>query len=101
LFEKRIINWDGRPNELNTREKNNIIVDTTARYRIVDPIVLRRTFIDMSEANDRVGRVIIGATNVVIADNDLVETVRNTNDIIERSKKAAREDEEDEGRNER
>jgi len=84
LFEKRIINWDGRPKEVTTKEKNNIIVDTTARFRIADPILLRRTFSDMDEVNGRLGKVIIGATNKVIAENDLVETVRNTNDIIER-----------------
>ncbi|MCI5065976.1 protease modulator HflC [bacterium] len=92
LFEKRIINWDGRPKEVTTKEKNNIIVDTTARFRISDPILLRRTFSDMSEVNGRLGKVIIGATNKVIAENDLVETVRNTNDIIERVKSASQQE---------
>ncbi len=87
LFEKRIINWDGSPNEINTREKNNIIVDTTARYRIIDPIKLRRSFVGMSEVSDRLGKVIVGATNKVVADHDLVETVRNTNEIIQRAKR--------------
>lgn len=91
LFEKRIINWDGRAKEVTTKEKNNIVVDTTARFRISDPILLRRTFSDMSEVNGRLGKVIIGATNKVIAENDLVETVRNTNNIIERSRTAEKQ----------
>jgi membrane protease subunit HflC len=91
LFEKRILNWDGQPNEINTREKNNIIIDTTARYRIVDPIKLRRTFVDMVEVDRVMREVIRNATNIVVANNDLVETVRNTNDIIDRANKIREE----------
>lgn len=85
LFEKRILNWDGRPEEINTLEKNNIIVDTTARYQIIDPIMFRRVLVNTYAADDRIGKLIKGATNNVVADHDLVETVRNTNDILQRT----------------
>ena len=35
-FEKRLLRWDGDPNEIPTRDKRFIYVDTTARWRIVD-----------------------------------------------------------------
>lgn len=90
LFEKRIINWDGRPDEVPTREKNNIIVDTTARFRISNPIQLRRKFKNMAMVHERLGEAIKGATNTVIAKNDLIETVRNTNYIIDKAEKEAK-----------
>ena len=36
-YEKRIMRWDGDPKEIPTRDKRFIYVDTTARWRIVDP----------------------------------------------------------------
>ena len=36
-YEKRIMRWDGDPKEIPTRDKRFIYVDTTARWRIIDP----------------------------------------------------------------
>ena len=35
-FEKRFLEWDGNPNQVPTRDKRFIWVDTYARWRIVD-----------------------------------------------------------------
>ncbi|WP_432822893.1 SPFH domain-containing protein, partial [Trichloromonas sp.] len=37
-FEKRILKWDGDPNQIPTKDKKFIWVDTTARWRIIDPL---------------------------------------------------------------
>jgi len=84
ILEKRVLNWDGRPSEIPTREKKYITVDTTARYKIADPITFIRSLGDVYEAQNRLQTWINNATREVISSNNLVETVRNTNEIIER-----------------
>ncbi len=37
-FDKRFLEWDGSPNQVPTRDKRFIWVDTYARWRIVDPL---------------------------------------------------------------
>ena len=38
FFEKRIIEWDGEPSDILTRDKENIGINTWARWKIVDPL---------------------------------------------------------------
>src|SRR5690242_16816426 len=37
-FDKRILEWDGLPGQIPTLDKRFIVVDTTARWRISDPL---------------------------------------------------------------
>src|SRR6185369_1681451 len=37
-LDKRILSWDGHPNQIPTKDKKYIIVDTTARWRIIDAL---------------------------------------------------------------
>src|SRR3990167_5604261 len=37
-FDKRILNWDGYPSEVPTRDKKFIWVDVTGRWRIANPL---------------------------------------------------------------
>ena len=37
-FEKRVLEWDGSPNQIPTKDKRFIWLDTTARWRIVDAL---------------------------------------------------------------
>jgi len=83
LLEKRILNWDGIPNEIPTRDKKYIIVDTTARWRISDA----RTFIEAVQnentAMERISRIIDGATRDTVSAHNRIETIRNTNAILD------------------
>jgi len=83
LLEKRILNWDGIPNEIPTRDKKYIIVDTTARWRIADA----RTFIEAVQnentAMERISRIIDGATRDTVSAHNRIETIRNTNAILD------------------
>lgn len=83
LLEKRILNWDGRPSEITTIEKKNIVVDTTARYRINNPILFLERLVDLDQAEPKIRSWIDEATQSVISKNTLVDAVRNTNDILE------------------
>jgi membrane protease subunit HflC len=93
LLEKRVLNWDGTPTENPTKEKTNIIVDTTARWKIVDPIKFIQTFVSIGRAQDNLQNWIESETKKVISSNKLVEAVRSTNDIINARKAASKKPE--------
>lgn len=84
VFEKRILEWDGRPRSLTTLDKVSIYVDATARWRIADPLM----YLQSVEGNEliaqaRLDNFIEGAVKDFIADNTLIELVRSTNrDIV-------------------
>lgn len=83
FLEKRVLNWDGIPERVPTLDKKYIIVDTTARYRISDPISFRRSLENEKNAQSKIKNVIDSATRDVISRNNLVEAVRNTNSILD------------------
>jgi membrane protease subunit HflC len=88
-FEKRILNWDGDPNQIPTKDKKYIIVDTTARWRIADPVKFAQTVQTEDGARNRLDAILDGATRDIISKHNLVEAVRNTNSILDRRKEAA------------
>jgi membrane protease subunit HflC len=83
ILEKRIINWDGRPARIPTRDGKNIFVDTTARWRITDPILFVETLGDESVASERLTRLLDAAIREVIRANNRIETIRNSNAILD------------------
>jgi len=91
-FEKRILEWDGNPNQVPTKDKKYIWVDTTARWKIVDALKFLQSVTSESGAHARLDDIIDSATRDFITSNNLVEAVRDTNRIIkERSSAAAEE----------
>ena len=76
-FEKRILEWDGPPNEMTTRDKLYVVVDTFARWRIVDPLVYFQSLRDERSALSRIDDIIGSETRNVIARHDLIELVRS------------------------
>jgi membrane protease subunit HflC len=43
FFDKRFLEWDGDPNQVPTKDKRFIWVDTYARWRIKDPLLQKRS----------------------------------------------------------
>ena len=82
-LDKRILNWDGFPNQIPTKDKKYIIVDTTARWRISDPLKFIQAVQTENGARVRLGGILEANTRDMISAHNLVEAVRNTNDIIE------------------
>jgi membrane protease subunit HflC len=76
-FEKRILEWDGPPAEMTTRDKLYIVVDTFARWRIVDPLIYFQSLRDERSAMSRIDDIIGSETRNVVARHDLVELVRS------------------------
>lgn len=87
-FEKRILNWDGYPNQIPTKDKKYIMVDTTARWRIVDPLLFLQTVQTEAGARLRLDGILDAATRDTISNHNLVEAVRNSNKIIDDLKAA-------------
>ena len=80
--DKRILYWDGKPNQIPTKEKKYIKVDTTARWIIVDALKFIQTVRSEHGAKQRLNAVLDAATRNVISSHNLVEAVRNSNAII-------------------
>ena len=85
-MDRRILNWDGAAKMINTKGQKYIKVDTTARWRIIDPLLFLQSLQNMRIARSRLDDIIDGDTRKVISANALVELVRNTDQIIEDAK---------------
>jgi membrane protease subunit HflC len=77
-FDKRFLEWDGERNQLPTRDKRFIFVDTYARWRISDPLLFFQRLRDERGAQSRLDDILDGETRNVIARNDLIEVVRSS-----------------------
>ena len=78
-FDKRFLEWDGAANQVPTRDKRFIWVDTYARWRISDPLRFFERLRDELGAQSRLDDILDGETRNAIARHDLVEVVRSTN----------------------
>jgi membrane protease subunit HflC len=85
FFEKRFLEWDGAPNQIPTKDKRFIWVDTYARWRIHDPLLYFQRVRDERGAHSRLDDILDGQTRNVIANNNLVEVIRSTNRKFEAS----------------
>lgn len=79
FFEKRFLEWDGDPNQVPTRDKRFIWVDTYARWRIDDPLLFFQRNGDERGARTRLDDILDGETRNAVARHDLVEVVRSSN----------------------
>lgn len=79
-FEKRILEWDGPPGEMTTRDKLFVVVDTFARWRIADPLKYFQSLRDERSALSRLDDIIGSETRNVVARHDLIELVRSDRD---------------------
>jgi membrane protease subunit HflC len=77
MFDKRLLKWDGKPNEIPTRDKKYIWVDTTARWRIVDPLLYLQTVGNEVGASSRLDDIIDSTVRDMVSSNLLVELVRS------------------------
>jgi membrane protease subunit HflC len=80
-FEKRYMEWDGDPNQVPTKDKKFIFVDTYARWQITDPLQFFKRLTDERGAISRIADILDGETRDYIANHDLEEVVRSVNRI--------------------
>lgn len=85
-FDKRWLEFDGDANEIPTKDKKYIWVDTYARWRISDPLRFFQAVRDERGGQSRLDDIVDGETRNAIASYNLIEVVRSTNrpfEIIE------------------
>jgi membrane protease subunit HflC len=95
MIDLRILSWDGNPNQIPTKDKKYIEVDTTARWKIKDPLKFIQTVQNENGARTRLDAILDGITRDVISSHNLVEAVRNSNNIIETIKERSAQYKED------
>ncbi|RIK73479.1 protease modulator HflC, partial [candidate division KSB1 bacterium] len=69
IFDKRILAWDGDPNQIPTEDKKYIWVNTFARWHIVDPLKFYQSVNNELAARSRLDDIIDGVTRDIIAQN--------------------------------
>jgi len=79
FFDKRYLEWDGDPNQVPTKDKRFIWVDTYARWRIVAPLLFFQRVRDEIGAHSRLDDILDGEVRNAIAKQDLVELIRSSN----------------------
>jgi len=77
-FEKRILKWDGDPNQIPTKDKRFIWIDTTARWRIQDPLLFYTTVATERGAMSRLDDIIDSVVRDAVSGRLLVELVRGS-----------------------
>jgi membrane protease subunit HflC len=87
-FEKRWLAWDGDANQMPTRDKKFIWVDTYARWRISDPLLYFQRVRDERGAQTRLDDILDGETRKAIANVELIEVVRTQDREFELSVEA-------------
>lgn len=83
-FEKRLLQWDGNPNQIPTKDKRYIWVDTSARWKINRPLKFMQSVTNEIGAHARLDDIIDSATRDYITRHNLVEVVRNSNRLAEK-----------------
>ncbi len=95
-YPKLILSLDGDPQRIPTKENQFIIVDTTSRWQIEDPVQFYKSFKTLDNAYNRISDIIDSATRTIVTQNRLSEIVRTSNIINEESASETTEGLEDE-----
>ncbi|WP_448213993.1 protease modulator HflC [Colwellia sp. MEBiC06753] len=79
-IDKRILEWDGAPSDMPTKDKLYISVDLFARWRITDPLQYFLRLRDERSAQSRLDDILGSETRNAVAKHELIEIIRTTND---------------------
>jgi len=82
-LEKRLMPWDGDPQDMPTKDKRRIGIDVWARWRISDPMTFYQVVGTETAGQQRLDEMVDSAVRQVIAANNLIEAVRSTNETLE------------------
>jgi membrane protease subunit HflC len=91
-FEKRWLEWEGDSNQIPTKDKKYIWVETYCRWRISDPLVFFQRVQDERGAQSRLDDIVDGEARNAVANYDLIEIVRSSNRVFEQSEEAVAKD---------
>ena len=78
FFEKRILIWDGDPNQIPTNDKTFIYIDNTARWRISDALRFLQAVGSETRAQSMLDDIINGTVRDLVNKNNLIEIIRSS-----------------------
>ena len=81
-FERRVLEWDGSPNQIPTKDKKFIWLDTTARWRIKDALKFYQAVGTEERAQSRLDDIIDSAARDLVTAQLLIEVVRDSNRVL-------------------
>ncbi len=81
-FDKRVLEWDGEAAQIPTLEKRFILLDTTARWRIKEPLTFLQAVGNEDSAQSRLDDIIESAARDVISAYPLIQAVRNFQRVL-------------------
>ncbi len=87
-FAKNLLEWDGDPGQLPTKDKTFIWIDTFARWKIKDPLKFYKAVNNEMAAQKKLDDILNPTINNFIASNDLIEAVRSTDRLTTKESKA-------------
>jgi len=79
-IDKRVLEWDGSPSDMPTKDKLYISVDLFARWRIIDPLQYFLRLRDERSAQSRLDDILGSETRNAVAKHELIEIIRTTRD---------------------
>lgn len=77
-IDKRVLEWDGDPSDMPTKDKLYISVDLFARWRITDPLQYFLRLRDERSAQSRLDDILGSETRNAVAKHELIEIIRTT-----------------------
>jgi membrane protease subunit HflC len=81
-IDKRVLEWDGSPSDMPTKDKLYISVDLYARWQIVDPLQYFLRLRDERSAQSRLDDILGSETRNAVAKHELIEIIRTTKDRV-------------------
>ena len=81
-IDKRVLEWDGRPSDMPTKDKLYISVDLFARWRITDPLQYFLRLRDERSAQSRLDDILGSETRNAVAKHELIEIIRTSKDRL-------------------
>jgi membrane protease subunit HflC len=76
-FDKRLLVWDGDVTQIPTLGREFILVDTTARWRITDPLLFLTSVRDEAGARTRLDDIVDSVVRDMVSSTELEEIVRS------------------------
>ena len=81
-IDRRVLEWDGNPSDMPTKDKLYISVDLFARWRITDPLQYFLRLRDERSAQSRLDDILGSETSNAVAKHELIEIIRTTSDRV-------------------
>ncbi|POF32817.1 protease modulator HflC [Roseibium marinum] len=77
-IDRRVLEWDGNPSDMPTKDKLYISVDLFARWKITEPLQYFLRLRDERSAQSRLDDILGSETRNAVAKHELIEIIRTT-----------------------